>query len=345
MQVSLRSINMANRDLQTEYNGFGSRFKLLGLVMAASGICLGLAASLGGDLLIAHVHPDWLSFTGSVSLIFCGVTGYCIGDGLAKERPWAIWLASILILLTAGVLASSILALAAFKSSLIWIPMALLIGLGAGLIVLYRHLDLLSAVPFLVSEAWIKKSIHVPAVMDDLLPGTLVLSNQLIKIMEVRSEAVYHPGRRDSECAYAITGGTAGSLDMLHSLASDQVMKSATPNMVETDVSGMVKLVLEERQGKTPGCLLQVHTHPDTFEAIASEKDLLAWQQTERWIRQQLPKTEFYFGIHAVSKERPGISATPKLVAANKVGWASVCRDHEIAIFTTNGKPARIALV
>jgi hypothetical protein len=250
-------------------------------------------------------------------------------------------LALLVVIVALGTLA---LAITSIEGPRTWVPIAGLVGAILGLLPVYRVLNLSSRVPRVGSDAWAQGFIRVPVDGKEVPSGVVALDVKVIKMMEIRAESVFRPGSSDVECFYAITGETPGALDTLHSLASRQVVSTATPNMVQADIEGMVTLVLKERQGKAPGCLVEIHTHPDRAEAVPSNQDLKHWQSTARFLSERLPQSQLFFGVHAVTRERPGVAASPKASAEHKIGWSSVCKDHEIAVFTTTGRPARVLL-
>ena len=316
----------------------GLVLQVVGGLFVATGISLGLAASSGGNLVVAHVNPHPVVFLAAVSALTLGGTCFLVGPGFTKGRPWAPWIGALAALVSIAAVASLAVGLTALDWEWTWILLTGLVGAALLLLVIYRSCHRQAAVATAGNDTWANNMVRIPVGAPELPPGSLALDSRVVKMMEVRAESAYRPGVTDVECLYVMTGDSPGVVDTLHSLATSEVVRAATPNMIRTSIDGTLAVVLKEREGKPPGCWVEVHTHPDRDRAKPSDRDLESWRWKDRFLKEKMPATEVFYGVHAVTNERPGAPTPPHPSGKNKVAWASVCRDHELAVFTGDGR-------
>ena len=168
----------------------------------------------------------------------------------------------------------------------------------------------------------------------------VVLSSQMIQLMEIRAESIFRPNEDDYEITYALSGGGANAPDMLHNLASNMVVSHATPVSVQPNSRAMVDHVLKERSD-SPKIFVDVHTHPSGIPE-PSEADKSAFESAGPFILSLVPGTKVLFAVHAVSRETVRAREAPSKSGRNRIRWTSITREHEIAFFDEHSAPVEV---
>ena len=170
----------------------------------------------------------------------------------------------------------------------------------------------------------------------------LALSSQMVQLMEIRAESIFRPNEEDYEIAYALSGSSSDALDMLHKLASNEVVSSATPESVQPIARAMVSHVNRER-GDSPKIIIDVHTHPKGIPQ-PSDADRRAFLSEGPFVRSLVPGVQVLFAVHAVSSESMLSREAPAKTGGNRIRWTSITREHEVAFFDENSAPYEVRL-
>ena len=169
--------------------------------------------------------------------------------------------------------------------------------------------------------------------------GLFVPAN-LVNLMEIRAESIFRPNEADYEISYALSGGAPDQVDMLHKLASNTVVSSATPVSVQPILRAMVAHIVEEREGD-PLVIVDVHTHPQGIPE-PSDTDRSAFLHGGPFTRSLVPGAVVLYGVHAVSSESVRSRERPAKTRRNRIRWTSITREHEIAFFDEHSVPYEV---
>ena len=176
----------------------------------------------------------------------------------------------------------------------------------------------------------------------ELHEDKILLSSNLINLMEIRAESVFRPNQSDVEVIYALSGYEECYPDKMHNFSSNEIVSNATPEKISYYTGKMVDHINQERVNK-PKSVIILHTHPSGISEL-SDQDKISHPHVAKTIQERISGVNVLFGVHSVSEEDRRVRTDPLKSVSNKIKWSSITRDHEIAFFTEDSKPYEVEI-
>lgn len=172
--------------------------------------------------------------------------------------------------------------------------------------------------------------------------NALLLSTNIIELMEIRAESAFRPNQEDVEIIYALSGTDPNIPDKIHYLASGQVVLDSSANFILSYTENVIETILKERED-SPEIVIHIHTHPMGVPNL-SEADKKENMNIVEAIDKLIPQASIIFGVHAISSDDYREKTEPK-ANNNKIRWSSIHRVHDVGFYDKDGKQYRVDVI